>query len=172
MHVRSGAKLLDFGIARFTPVADSGPGDTATLVRYSLFVNLLGRAEEARGKARLARELNPLAALPFECLSVVLYTAREFEACVACADEGLELNPHSGLLHLYRGLSLAEIYAASDRPHEALDALAKAFERSQLKLLSIGLDPAFDRLRDRPRFKRLLIGTGLAAYLDRPARDA
>jgi serine/threonine-protein kinase len=204
------------------------PNDSATRVRYSLFLNVTNRASEALAHARFARDRDPLTTVPVECHAVALYTSRQFDACIACCDEGLELNPHSGLLHLYRGLSqamlgqleaavgtlrvaraemgdeasalaalatvharrgergiveellrqlqergedlvsLAEVYAAIDRPHDALDALEKAFEMGAAKLLSIGLDPAFDAIRDRPRFKRLLVGTGLAPYLEGP----
>jgi len=215
--------------AAFKRAVSCDPSDTATQVRYSMFLNMIGRFDEAVAHARVARERNPLVTLPIECLSVALYTSRQFASCIECCDEGLELNPHSGLLHLYRGLSLAflgrldsaldalaiarremhdesstlaaeasvharrgepdriepllqiliergddlvslaEIYAAIERPHDALDALEKAFEISSPKLMSIGLDPAFDALRSRPRFKRLLEGTGLASYLDKPA---
>jgi TolB-like protein/tetratricopeptide (TPR) repeat protein len=205
------------------------PSDIATLVRYSHFANIIGRFDEALAYAHLARDRNPLVTLPVECLAVVLYTSRQFASCIACCDDGLELNPHSAMLHLYRGLSqafvgqldaaldallaarreladesstlaaeaavhvrrneldrvdallatllergddmvsLAEVYAALGRTHDALDALEKAFEMGAPKLMSIGVDPAFDALRGRPRFERLLVGTGLAAYLGRPA---
>ena len=67
-------------------------------------------------------------------------------------------------------VSVAEVYAAVDRPHDALDAMERAFELGAPKLLSIGVDPAFDPLRDRARFKRLLVGIGLAPYMDTPPR--
>jgi TolB-like protein len=58
--------------------------------------------------------------------------------------------------------SIALIYCGLGEKDRALDWLETACRRSELRLTSIGVHPAYDTLRDEPRFRALLKKVGLA----------
>jgi serine/threonine-protein kinase len=58
-------------------------------------------------------------------------------------------------------LTFSALYAYLGDNDRALDCLEKAYEQRNLWLLRIGFWPAFDPLRDDPRFKELLVRIGL-----------
>jgi serine/threonine-protein kinase len=58
--------------------------------------------------------------------------------------------------------SIALIHCGLGEKDRALDRLETAFRRGELPLASIGVHPAYDTLRDEPRFTALLKKIGLA----------
>jgi len=117
-----------------------------------------GDIESALASARYAREALPNHPSGRAALALVLAGRGDLPE----ATEILQ-----SLIRDDEAVSVAEVQTALGRVSDALDWLEVAFERHSPNLLSVGADPTFDALRDRPRFERLLRGIGLQALGDR-----
>jgi tetratricopeptide (TPR) repeat protein len=85
--------------------------------RYSLFLPVAGRFDEAVAEARRARELDPLSLPINENVGDILYLARRYPEAEEQLRRTLELDPNYGVA---RG-TLAKVYEAQGRYEEALN---------------------------------------------------
>ncbi|HEV2884959.1 MAG TPA: protein kinase [Pyrinomonadaceae bacterium] len=89
--------------------------------RYSLFLPIFGRFDEAIVQARKARELDPLSLPANENVGDILYLARRYEEATEQLRRTLELDPNYGVAHG----TLAKIYEAKGMYKEALEERLK-----------------------------------------------
>jgi eukaryotic-like serine/threonine-protein kinase len=85
--------------------------------RYSLFLPITGRFDEAISEAKRARELDPLSLPINENVGDILYLARRYKEAEEQLRKTLELDPNYGVA---RG-TLAKVYEAQGRYEEALN---------------------------------------------------
>jgi tetratricopeptide (TPR) repeat protein len=85
--------------------------------RYSLFLPITGRFDEAISEAKRARELDPLSLPINENVGDILYLARRYTEAEEQLRKTLELDPNYGVA---RG-TLAKVYEANGRYEEALN---------------------------------------------------
>ena len=85
--------------------------------RYSLFLPIAGRFDEAISEAKRARELDPLSLPINENVGDILYLARRYGEAEEQLRKTLELDPNYGVA---RG-TLAKVYEAQGRYEEALN---------------------------------------------------
>jgi TolB-like protein/predicted Ser/Thr protein kinase len=85
--------------------------------RYSLFLPIAGRFDEAVAEAKRARDLDPLSLPINENVGDILYLARRYPEAEEQLRKTLELDPNYGVA---RG-TLAKVYEAQGRYEEALD---------------------------------------------------
>src|SRR2546425_3121202 len=89
--------------------------------RYSLFLPIMGRFDEAIVQAKKARELDPLSLPANENVGDILYLARRYEEATEQLLRTLDLDPNYGVA---RG-TLAKVYEAKGMYKEALDERLK-----------------------------------------------
>lgn len=116
----------------------------------------------------------------------------EYELTIGLLGRKLELVAHLGYIYAVSGREgdaqkvLAEleklknreyvpsyftalIYIGLDEKGQAFDWLEKAYREHDLNFMSLGVDPMLDRLREDPRFARLLQLTGFASLAGKKA---
>jgi len=99
--------------------------------RYSLFLPIMGRFDEAITQARKARELDPLSLPANENVGDILYLARRYEEATEQLFHTLELDPNYGVAHG----TLAKIYEAKGMNKEALDERLKGAPPETVELM-------------------------------------
>jgi len=97
------------------------PNYSTAFQRYSLFLPIMGRFDEAITQARKARDLDPLSLPANENVGDILYLARRYEEATEQLFHTLELDPNYGVAHG----TLAKIYEAKGMNKEALDERLK-----------------------------------------------
>ncbi|MDQ2920410.1 MAG: hypothetical protein M3R52_02165, partial [Acidobacteriota bacterium] len=90
--------------------------------RYSLFLPIMGRFDEAIVQAKKARELDPLSLPANENVGDILYLARRYEEATEQLLHTLDLDPNYGVAHG----TLAKVYEAKGMYKEALDERLKS----------------------------------------------
>jgi len=75
------------------------PNHAYTIRRYSRFLSVIGRHEQAVAEARRARELDPQSLITHLVVAQALYIARRFDESVAETKKILELNHNSPAAH-------------------------------------------------------------------------
>lgn len=119
---QSGAKLLDFGLAKMSP---SAPAE-AHWTYAALYLSTFGRFEESSAEMRRAVEQDPLSVLWRGVLSGHLVCAGRYEEAVQEGVKALgiathEIHPHLGLGEAYLALGrVAEAVACAERAHDNL----------------------------------------------------
>jgi eukaryotic-like serine/threonine-protein kinase len=86
--------------------------------RYSLFLPIAGRFQEAVAEAQKARDLDPLSLPANENLGDILYLARRYEEAEQQLKKTIELDPNYGVAHS----TLSKVYEAKGLHEEALNA--------------------------------------------------
>jgi eukaryotic-like serine/threonine-protein kinase len=86
--------------------------------RYSLFLPITGRFQEAIAEAQKARDLDPLSLPANENLGDILYLARRYEEAEQQLKKTIELDPNYGVAHS----TLSKVYEAKGLHEEALNA--------------------------------------------------
>ncbi|HEX6729221.1 MAG TPA: protein kinase [Pyrinomonadaceae bacterium] len=86
--------------------------------RYSLFLPITGRFQEAVAEAQKARDLDPLSLPANENLGDILYLARRYEEAEQQLKKTIELDPNYGVAHS----TLSKVYEAKGLHEEALNA--------------------------------------------------
>jgi tetratricopeptide (TPR) repeat protein len=79
------------------------------------------------------------------------------EAAHKVLDELEELSSKEYVASYYRAI----VYVGLDGKEQAFEWLEKAYQEHDLNLIALAVDPTLDRLREDPRFTRLLQLTGL-----------
>ena len=85
--------------------------------RYSLYLPITGRFDEAVSEAKKARELDPLSLPANENVGDILYLARRYDEATEQLRKTLELDPNYGVAHG----TLAKVYDAKGMHEAALD---------------------------------------------------
>ena len=85
--------------------------------RYSLYLPITGRFDEAIAEAKKARELDPLSLPINENVGDILYLARRYDEATAQLRKTLELDPNYSVAHG----TLAKVYDAEGKHEEALN---------------------------------------------------
>jgi eukaryotic-like serine/threonine-protein kinase len=85
--------------------------------RYSLFLPILGRLDEAVAEAKKAQELDPLSLIINENVGDVLYLARRYDEAEKQLLKTIELDPNFGVAHQ----TLARVYEAKGMYEKALE---------------------------------------------------
>jgi len=86
--------------------------------RYSLFLPVMGRLDEAVSEAKKAQELDPLSLIINENVGDVLFFARRYDEAKQQLFKTLELDPNFFVAHD----TLAKVYEAEGLQEKALDA--------------------------------------------------
>jgi TolB-like protein/Tfp pilus assembly protein PilF/predicted Ser/Thr protein kinase len=89
--------------------------------RYSLYLPITGRFDEAITEAKKARELDPLSLPANENVGDILYLARRYDEATEQLRKTLELDPNYGVAHG----TLAKVYDAKGMYESALDERMK-----------------------------------------------
>jgi serine/threonine protein kinase/Tfp pilus assembly protein PilF len=89
--------------------------------RYSLYLPIQGRLDEAIAEAQKARDIDPLSLAINENVGDILYLARRYELAIEQLRKTLELDPNYGVA---RG-TLAKVFDAQGRHEEALNERLK-----------------------------------------------
>lgn len=136
----------DLGIA----LAHRLAGDSAAAAASfeAARAHLVGRIGQAPGDDRL-----------HTALGLALAGLGRADAAVAAGEEGVRLMPleRDAWSGARRARDLAEVYAMTGRREEAIDVLARLLSiPSDLSPALLRLDPAWDPLRDHPRFRTLV----------------
>ena len=89
--------------------------------RYSLFLPITGRFQEAVAEAQKARDLDPLSLPANENLGDILYLARRYDEAEQQLRKTLELDPNYGVAHS----TLSKVYEAKGNHEESLNERLK-----------------------------------------------
>src|SRR5213078_3980118 len=89
--------------------------------RYSLFLPIMDRLDEAVSEAMKARELDPLSLPANENVGDILYLARRYDEAITQLLKTIELDPSYGVAHG----TLAKVYDAKGMHEEALNERLK-----------------------------------------------
>jgi Tfp pilus assembly protein PilF len=85
--------------------------------RYSLYLPITGRFDEAIAEARKARDVDPLSLSVNENVGDILYLARRYDEAIEQLRKTLELDPIFAIAHS----TLAKVYDAKGMHEEALN---------------------------------------------------
>lgn len=99
--------------------------------RYSLYLPIKGRFDEAISEARKARDLDPLSLPINENVGDILYLARRYDQAIEQLRKTLELDSNYGVAHG----TLAKVYDAQGKHEEALDERVKTYSPETAKEL-------------------------------------
>jgi eukaryotic-like serine/threonine-protein kinase len=105
----------------FKLAIELNPNYATARQRYSLFLPIFGRFDEAIMQAKKARELDPLSLPANENVGDILYLARRYEEAKDQLLHTIELDPNYGVAHG----TLAKVYEAKGMYKEALDERLK-----------------------------------------------
>jgi eukaryotic-like serine/threonine-protein kinase len=105
----------------FRLAIDLNPNYATARQRYSLFLTIFGRFDEAVTQAQKARELDPLSLPANENVGDILYLARRYEEATEQLLHTIELDPNYGVAHG----TLAKVYEAKGMHKEALEERLK-----------------------------------------------
>jgi serine/threonine protein kinase/tetratricopeptide (TPR) repeat protein len=102
------------------------PRDGLVLQRYAMYLQLMGRPEDALEQGKRALELEPLSSNHNAQMGRLLYQARRYDQAARQLQESLELDPNYVQTYLYLGW----VYEQLGKYEEAIAALQKAFDLS------------------------------------------
>jgi TolB-like protein/predicted Ser/Thr protein kinase len=105
----------------FKLAIELNPNYATARQRYSLFLPIFGRFDEAVLQAKKARELDPLSLPANENVGDILYLARRYEEATNQLLHTIELDPNYGVAHG----TLAKVYEAKGMYKEALEERLK-----------------------------------------------
>jgi tetratricopeptide (TPR) repeat protein len=112
------------------------PGNAMAHQRYGMYLDLMGRFDEAMAEMKLAQELDPLS-LPINVnIGVTFFLMGQYDRAIAQYKSALEMDPSFTLAHHH----LAQVYTMQGRFPEALEEFqnAKLLEESAFALGHLG----------------------------------
>jgi TolB-like protein/Flp pilus assembly protein TadD len=127
------------------------PNDAEARRVYALYLQAVGRIEDAIAELERARELDPLSLLMETAMGRTLYFARRYEAAVAQCRRALELDPDYRLAQFNLGRALVE----TGKGGEAIAEFKKATRRGEALYLG-GLGYAYARSEQQDRARGVL----------------
>jgi len=127
------------------------PSDAEAHRVYALYLQAVGKVEEAVAEVERARELDPLSLLMETALGRALYFARRYEAAITQCRRALELDPDYIPAHFNLGRALVE----TGRGGEAIGEFKKASRRGDVLYLA-GLGYAYGRAGQQERARGVL----------------
>jgi tetratricopeptide (TPR) repeat protein len=98
-------------------------------------------------------QMNPTVGGYWQSLGMSSYGAREYQKAIAAFEKAIELRAGLPWSSAY---NIARCHALLGGKEQAVKALQRAFDMGWRDLDQPRLDPAFDSLKDDPRFKDLL----------------
>ena len=125
--------------------------------RLGLAFEALGRYDDAIREFRIAQELSHDAPLPAAALAGTFALAGRR----ADADALLAALLQAATSSYVAAPGIAEIYLASRQDDRAFEWLERAIHERSSMLVTLLVNPRYDRVRDDPRFKRLVERVGL-----------
>ncbi len=128
------------------------PSDADAHRVYALYLQALGRVEEAIAEVERARELDPLSLLMETALGRALYMARRFEAAITQCRKALELDPD----YVPARFNLGRLLAETGKAREAIGVFKKASKRGEVLYLA-ALGYAYARAEEEERARGVLM---------------
>jgi adenylate cyclase len=157
------ARQYDKALAQFHKSEEMFPGFAIDHERLAQFLAFLGKFEEAIDedtKARLLAGEDEKSALQKENALRRAWTTGGSHAYWKQLLDFTRL-PDNPPETYNSPFGTAILYAQLGEKTKALDALARAFEQRSLSMTEIAIEPAFDPIRNDPRFQALLRRVGL-----------
>ena len=127
------------------------PNDAEAHRVYALYLQAVGRTEDAVAEVERGRELDPLSPLMETALGRALYFARRYEDAIAQCRRALELDPDYRPAHYNLGRALAE----TSKGGEAIAEFKKATRPGEALYLA-GLGYAYARRAQQDRARGVL----------------
>jgi TolB-like protein/Tfp pilus assembly protein PilF len=137
--------------AELVRALELNPSDAEAHRVYALYLQAVGRVEEAISEVERARELDPLSLLMETGLGRALYFARRYEAAISQCHRALELDPDYIPARFNLGRALVETGKAA----EAIGEFKKASRRGEVLYLA-GLGYAYGRAAQQERARGVL----------------
>ncbi len=128
------------------------PSDADAHRVYALYLQALGRVEEAIAEVERARELDPLSLLMETALGRALYMARRFEAAIAQCRKALELDPD----YVPARFNLGRLLVETGKAREAIGVFKKASKRGEVLYLA-ALGYAYARAEEEEQARGVLM---------------
>ena len=122
------------------------PSDADAHRVYALYLQAIGRVEEAIAEVEQARTLDPLSSLIETALGKALYFARHYEASITQCRRVLELDPDYAPAHFNLGRSLVE----AGKVEEAIGEFKKTSKQGEVLYLA-ALGYAYARAGEEDR---------------------
>jgi tetratricopeptide (TPR) repeat protein len=177
-HASLGAARLDYdwdwvgAEKELKRAIELNPGYAIAHQRYSYYLTVMGRHEEAIAEAKRAQELDPLSPVISATRGLVFFNARRYDEAIAQLRSTLELNAGFWPTHLYLGWayeqekwyeqaipeiqkaitigegypevlpSLARVYAAEGKRTEAVNIMSRWKEASRQRYVPCYVLPA------------------------------
>jgi Tfp pilus assembly protein PilF len=129
------------------------PKSAFTHGSYGNMLVKLNRLSEAHHEIGLAADLNPDSAISLGATAVPYYIERNFDKAVEIYKKALSMDPNSGVLHQWLGMT----YLAMGRLTEGLDQTIIARKLLQGDILTTGQLGRAYALSGKPEFARLLL---------------
>jgi TolB-like protein/DNA-binding winged helix-turn-helix (wHTH) protein/Tfp pilus assembly protein PilF len=157
------ARQYDKALAQFKKCAEMFPGfaiNHERLAQLYAFMGRFGEAIEEDTKARLLSGEDEVLVLKKETELRQSWTASSAHGYWKQVLEFTQMpeNPPEAYNSFF-GTAILQAHLG-DKPR-ALDALEKAYEQRALAMTEIAIEPAFDPIRDEPRFQELLRRVGV-----------
>jgi TolB-like protein/Tfp pilus assembly protein PilF len=137
--------------AELVRAVELNPSDAEAHRVYALYLQAVGRVEDAISEVERARELDPLSLLMETALGRALYFARRYEAAITQCHRALELDPDYIPAHFNLGRALVE----TGKSGEAIGEFKKASRRGEVLYLA-GLGYAYGRAAQQERARGVL----------------
>ena len=124
------------------------PSDAGAYDLYSVYLEVTGHLDEARGETRRALELDPLSLMFSTNIGTDSYYARQYDESIEQLEKTITLDPHYNLAYLWLGQAFEQkkMYA------EAIAAFQKGInqgERAPKLLAALGSSYALDGEQDK-----------------------
>jgi len=111
---------------QFKRAIELNPNDAETHESYGMYLEALGRFDEAISERLLAQKFNPLSPFTIADVGYPYYYARKYDEAIAWYRKGLELDPKLSWCHLWIG----QAYIQKAMFKEALAEITQAAELS------------------------------------------
>jgi len=111
---------------QFKRAIELNPNDSEAHESYGMYLEALGRFDEAISERLLAQKFNPLSPFTVADVGYPYYYARKYDEAIAWYRKGLELDPKVSWCHLWIG----QAYVQKGMFKEAIDEINQAVQSS------------------------------------------